>query len=265
MKKNILYFVLLVSIAFAGTSCTKNINLNLNNDIGRLVIEGNLTNVSGPQYVKLSRNVAFSATNTYPPVTGALVTISDSLGDNYTLTEGPAGTYVVNNMAGISGITYTMNVVTGGQTYTARSTMPGLVPLDSIGIQNEPGRDHRRQAVVYFHDPAGVANQYRFVEYINGAEVPDFFAFNDQFNNGKDVGDVLRQIDVDINPGDTVTVEMQCIDPTMFTYWFTLEQEGGDNLGQQTAAPSNPPNNITPVALGYFSAHTTQRKSIVAP
>jgi hypothetical protein len=38
------------------------------------------------------------------------------------------------------------------------------------------------------------------------------------------------------------------------------EQTNGPGGG---VTPSNPPTNITPVTLGYFSAHTTQSKTIV--
>jgi len=265
MKKTISYFGLLLTMAIGETSCTKNIDLKLNNATGQLVIEGNLTNVSGQQYIKLSQNVAFSAANTYPAVSGATVAISDSSGNTYPFTEGPGGTYSANGLAGLSGTRYTLTVITGDKTYTARSTMPVAVPLDSISAQNVGTRrgDHRRQIVVYFHDPAGVGNQYRFVEYVNGEQVSDFFVFNDRFTDGKEVSDILRENSTNINSGDTVTVEMQCIDEDMYTYWLTLKQEGGNKLGQQTVAPSNPPNNITPVALGYFNAHTTQSKTIV--
>ena len=63
--------------------CTKVIDLKLGNDSGKLVIEGNITNLDSPQYIKLSRNVPFTSTNTYPAVTGAAVSITDSLGHNY--------------------------------------------------------------------------------------------------------------------------------------------------------------------------------------
>lgn len=116
---------------------------------------------------------------------------------------------------------------------------------------------------VYFNDPAGVKNQYRFVMYVNGKEVNTIFAFDDQFIDGKHVTLDLQQNETDIYPGDTVRVEMQNIDRPVYIYWFTLEQQQGNNPGG-AVAPSNPPTNITPATLGYFSAHTTQSLSIIA-
>jgi len=246
------------------TSCTKVIDLKLGNNSGELVIEGNINNQRGPQYVKLSQNVPFSNTNTYPPVTGATVTITDNKGDNYSLTEGPAGIYSVNNVAGVSGTSYTLTVLSGGKTYTATSTMPDFVRLDSISSQNSiiNNNSNKKDILVYYKDPAGVANQYRFILYVNGVQVKSVFAYNDQFNDGKYVNIDLQQDDINIYAFDTVTVEMQCIDKPIYTYWYTLMQEEGNGPGG-SVTPSNPPTNITPVTLGYFSAHTTQSRTSV--
>jgi hypothetical protein len=265
MKRKHHLLITLAIFMLAVAACTRNIDVKTTADTGQLVIEANLTNVMGPQFVKLSLNVPLTNTNTYPPVSGATVTITDPLGNVYPLTEGPAGTYSISRLSGVAGATYTLTVIVNGKTYTAKSTMPALVPIDSLGSQNLfVSSGNKKQIVVYYQDPANVVNQYRFVEYVNGAEADDIFVSDDEFNNGKYVGNILEQTDLNIYPGDTVIVEMQCIDKNMYTYWLTLQQENANN-GQQSAAPSNPPTNITPATLGYFSAHTTQTQTIVVP
>lgn len=260
------YYTSLLLVAVVILSCKKVIKLDMGNDSGKLVIEGNITDEPGPQFVKLSRNVPFTSTNTYPPVTGATVTIYDSTTNRYfDMTEGPAGTYSVGKGLGIYGHTYSMTVNAGGHTYTARSVMPQFVGMDSIVTSNNilDKNDNKRMMTVYFNDPAGVKNQYRFIMYVNNVQVNTIFAFDDQFIDGKHVTLDLQQNEKDIYPGDTVRVEMQNIDRPIYTYWFTLEQQQGNNPGG-AVAPSNPPTNITPATLGYFSAHTTQSISIVA-
>jgi hypothetical protein len=250
----------------SGIIMQKVIKLDLGNDSGKLVIEANLTDNPGPQYVKLSRNVPFTSTNTYPAVTGATVTIYDSTANRYfDMTEGPAGTYSVEKGVGTYGHTYLLTVNTGEQTYRARSVMPDYVAMDSIVTSNDilSKSDNKRMMTVYFNDPAGVKNQYRFVMFVNGVQVKTIFAFDDQFIDGKHVTLDLQQNETDIFPGDTVKIEMQNIDRPVYTYWFTLEQQQGNNPGG-AVAPSNPPTNITPTTLGYFSAHTTQTLTIVA-
>lgn len=259
------YYAGLLFITMIICSCKKVIQLDLGNDSGKLVIEGNITDRLGPQYVKLSRNVPFTSTNTYPPVSGATVIIDNNQGRVAQFKEGPAGTYVLDSAYATAGRTYTLSVTTGGKTYKASSTMPDYVVMDSVTTSSNilSKNDNKRMMTVYFNDPAGVKNQYRFVMFVNGKEVNTIFAFDDQFIDGKHVTLDLQQNETDIYPGDTVRVEMQNIDRPVYTYWFTLEQQQSNNPGG-AVAPSNPPTNITPATLGYFSAHTTQSLSIIA-
>jgi hypothetical protein len=261
---NFKYYISALLLVLITASCTKVIDLKLRNNTGQLVIEANITNITGSQYVKLSQNVAFTSTNSYPAVSGATVAVSDDKGNNYQFTEGPTGTYSYSPMVGIPGRTYTLSVLSNVKNYTASSTMPQVVILDSITAKNSEfnSSKHRKEITIHLQDPAGISNQYRLIMYVNGAQVKSIFAFNDSFTDGRYVNIDLRQQDIDIYSGDTVTVEMQCVDKPMYTYWFTLMQQQGNNPGGGVT-PSNPPTNITPICLGYFSAHTTQSKTIV--
>lgn len=262
MKTSLIYFMLFFFI-LAITSCDKVIDIKLDSETDRLVIEGNITDVLGPQTIKLNTNVAVSNTNTYPPVTGATVVVNDQAGNIYKFVEGPAGTYITPKMIGIAGNTYTMNVVINGKSYKANSMMPKLVALKAVSSSssNYNSGDGTRKIAVHYQDTKGVANQYNFLMYVNGVQVKRVFVNNDDFTDGNNVSFDLIENDIGINPGDKVTVEMQCIDKAMYTYWFTLMQQNYNGPGGGVT-PSDPPNNITPTALGYFSAHTTQTETI---
>lgn len=257
---NFKYYAGAFIIIFAA-SCTKVIDLKLDNNAGQLVIEGNFTNSrSSEQIVTLSRNVAFTDSNAYPPVTGAAVSVHDNFGNNYPFIEHPAGIYTSDHAFGIPEATYTLSVTTGGINYTAQSKMPEQVRMDSISASNEiaPNNTESKKLItVNFYDPPNIANQYRFVMTVNSIQVKTIFVLNDAFTNGRYVRLDLREDGTAIHSGDFVEVEMQCIDQPIYTYWLTLLQEQGDNTGA-VVTPSNPPTNITPAALGYFSAHTTQ-------
>lgn len=258
------YYISALFIVLIAASCTKVVDLKLGSNTGELVIEGNIDDSSKPQTITLSRNVPFTNTNTYPPVTGATISVSDGNGNNGQFIEGPPGTYSVSRLQGIQGNTYTLNVITNGKTYSAVSIMPALVPLDSISsIKSVFNKgNNKRDITVHYKDPEGVPNQYRFILYVNHVQVKRVFAYDDQFIDGKSVNLELVENDIDIHPGDTATVVMQCIDKPIFTYWNTLMQQQ-DNGPEGGVTPSNPPTNITPATLGYFSAHTTQIKTIV--
>jgi hypothetical protein len=261
---------LLLLMPLALASCTKVINLDVGNDTGRLVIEANVTNVAGAQTVKLSQNVSVYTTNTYPTVSGAVVTVKDQAGNTYLFTETAAGTYTNNLLTGTAGNSYALSVSTNSKTYTANSVMPALVKLDSLTSKNSAisSSKQKKTLTVHYQDPAGVVNQYRFVIWVNNVEVKTVYAYNDDFNDGRYVHLDLRVSDandstVGVYAGDTVTVEMQCVDKPIYTYWYSLMQQGSTNPGG-SVTPADPPTNISPVSLGYFSAHTTQSITIVA-
>lgn len=263
MTKLKIYITLFLGLLVIN-SCKKVIDLKLGNVAGKLVIEGNITDIPSIQYIKLSRNVPFTNTNTYPAVTGATVTVTDNDSNKYAFREGPAGTYSARTFAAFYGNTFTMKVTVGDTTYTAHSTLPDVVHLDSLTSKDDDfnNSNNRKEITVHFQDTPEIPNQYRFLMYVNKVQVKAVFAFDDEFTDGRYVNFDLIESDIDIYPGDTVTVEMQCIDKPMYTYWFSLMQQQPDGPGGGVT-PSNPPTNITPVTLGYFSAHTTQTLTMV--
>src|ERR1700724_1403596 len=73
--------ILSVIVAAIAASCQKDIHLNLKNASGLIVIEGNITNDSGPYYVVISRTITFYDSNNIVPVTDARVIITDNAGN----------------------------------------------------------------------------------------------------------------------------------------------------------------------------------------
>lgn len=259
MKK---YLILMAVAVLFLSSCEKVVELDLGDESGKLVIEAGISNTPGQQVIRLSKNVPFTNTNNYPPVTGAQVSISDQNGTNYDFTEGPSGTYLINNASGTPGSTYTMRVLLDGKTYTAMSKMPETVTLDSISFKKTNfGDEGTQQISVHYTDPKGIANQYRFVMFVNDIQVKDILVNNDDFTDGNKITQELRQQDIDIYLGDKVRIEMQCINKPVYTYFSTLRSQSANGPGGGVT-PSDPPTNISPVTLGYFSAYTTSTKTI---
>jgi hypothetical protein len=241
-------------------SCKKIINVDLKNAPPALVIEGMVTN-SSPAKVLISKSVRFSADNVFPAVTDALVTITDGGGNVYPLLQTSPGTYVNNNLLGIPGTTYRLQVIENGTTYTATSTMPLQVNLDSLLVSNIVFAGKIIPIVQpKYTDPANVANYYWFIQYINGVENQRIFVWDDNLTNGGISTRPLIEPDSTINPGDTIMVEMRCIDKPIYQYVRGLQ-----DLQNNAATPANPTSNISGGVLGYFSAHTRQRKSVIIP
>lgn len=245
-------------------SCQKVIDLKLNNAPAQTVIEANITDQEGPQYVSITKSIPFTATNNFPTVSGAKITLADDAGERFNFNEVQSGLYVLHSFRAVYGRTYTLTVKIGDTTYTAQSTMPdAAVPLDSITDKtNTFGKSGLRTITVNYQDPPIVANQYLFELTINSTQVTTIFTNDDSFTDGRYVREDLFQTDVDVHPGDTASVSMECIDKNIYQYWYTLSQQQVNGPGGGVT-PSNPPSNFNNNALGYFSAHTITGKSII--
>jgi len=246
-------------------SCTKVISVNLNNAAPQIAIEGNITNNTGPYQIQIIKTVNFSESNLFPPVSGAVVAITDStLGFTDTLLESSPGIYTTQHLpTGAPGHTYQLFVAVNGQTYTASSTMPQPVILDSVSFQlNNRFGDSKTNPIVNFQDPVNIANFYTFTEYVNSKMINQIFVFSDRLSDGKYIHQQLFNDSSYINTGDTILLQMNCVDNKVWNFFNTLGQVTNGNNFQSTA-PSNPLSNISNNALGYFSASTLSSKTSI--
>ena len=246
--------------------CNKVVTVELNDVAPTIVIEGNVTDEPGPYYVLVSRTVNYSAPSEFSPVSGAMVRLTDSTnGVTELLREVDSGVYQTTDMGGVPLHTFQLAVAVGGQEYTASSTMPKQVALDSvtladnINLANQQGEN----AVANFQDPAGVRNYYQFAEILNGRLLPDIFVFEDRLSDGRYIREALFNDSNYLQRGDTLTVTMSCVDVNVYNYFLTLGAVSDNGSGPQTATPSNPLSNISNGALGYFSAHTSEARTLI--
>jgi len=246
------------------SACKKVIDVDLKGTTPQIVIEGNITDAGGPYVVRITKTVDFSANNVYPPVTNAVVTITDStMKHTEQLQQIDSGVYVTSTIIGQTHHTYGMAVDIDGQRYTASSTMPRRVQLDSITFAENVNFNNQQEinAVVNFQDPATVGNYYMFTEYVNSRQIPDIFVFEDRLSAGRYIEEPLFNDSSYLQKGDTLVLSMDCIDQNTYNYFFTLLNVTGNN-NFQSVTPSNPVTSISNGALGYFSAHTSQRAAI---
>lgn len=261
-----IYLYLFSSILLLA-SCDKIITLPIEDNDSKVVIEGNITDQTGPYFVKLSRSIKLDEVNIYPVIENGTIVISDNTGPKDTLIYSSGGIYRTRFLRGIYGRTYSLEVNVDGKKYTAQSTMPYRVTLDSLRINIFPVNGKNQYSIIpVFLDPLELGNSYRFIQKINDTLDKNYNIFNDNLNNGKINQRPLNNgnKDITIKNFDIVSVEMQCISASASVYYYTLSQQGGAGPGGGTA-PTNPPNNISGGALGLFSAHTTQTKLIQIP
>jgi hypothetical protein len=267
MKMSKRYIVIAVVLIASLYSCKKIVVLDLNNAPPQIVIQGEVTNDAGPYTVSINQSVGFYADNTFPTISGAIVKITDNNGVTDSLTETSPGIYSTHILQGVPGNTYTLSVFAQNTSYTATSTMPMPVALDSVTFQTIGGFGQKNiSAVVNFQDPAGIKNYYQFIEYINGQQfTKSIFLFDDRLSDGRYISNTLYTDSTYFKAGDALQVKMNCIDANVYNYFFQLAQSSGTGAFNSSASPANPTSNISNGALGYFSAHTTQSETVTVP
>ncbi|BAV08007.1 hypothetical protein FLA_4040 [Filimonas lacunae] len=248
-------------------SCKKTVDVNIDDSPSLYVIEGKLNN-SGGCSVLISLTQNYKDSSAFKGVDSAVVTITPEGGAPFKLKEMAKGQYLTY-YKGIPGKTYQLQVNVGGQQFTASSTMPQVVELNEVNVTYEKiSGDSRYVANATYSDPAAQANYYNFIQTVNRKRAGAVFINEDHLTNGSKVtfpllyeGNLADSYSSDIRKGDTVQVEMQCIDPVVYKYWYSLKAgASGESI---MATPANPVTNITGGALGYFSAYTSQSKKVI--
>ncbi len=265
------FFAIAVSCIVLLSSCEKVINIDLKNATPKLVIEATITDQDGSAQVLISKTKRFSEDNSFVGIPGATVSITEEGSTPVSLTETAAGVYKHASFKGSSGKKYSLSVSVEGNLFTAVCTMPARVNLDTLYIVDEFLFSENRKLVnVEYIDPVGRGNGYRFIQYVNGRKEKEIMLHDDDYSDGRSVSSRLYYFSDDdeeddlgrIKSGDTVTVDMLCIDQPVYKYWFSLANSA---TGSSQTTPANPVTNIEGGALGYFSAHTLQTKSFIVP
>lgn len=253
------------SILIALSSCTKVIDVDLNDADPKFVIEANYTAEDSTVRVQLSLTTSYF--DNEPPTTlnNLVVVITDHLGNPQTVPFIGNGYYELTNYVPIFSTDYTMTVQYDGTTYTAASTMNPPVALDTVGyefFEGFFGLGPGYFAKLRFYDPPGIGNRYIValsMNHVEATNLTDLFLQDDDYSDGNLVerplfSDSLFQI------GDTIGIEMRSVDKAVYDYFSEILSIAG---GQSSAAPANPKTNWNNKALGYFSAYSNSRAEVV--
>ncbi|MDO9634784.1 MAG: DUF4249 domain-containing protein [Paludibacter sp.] len=262
--------LLLVGLLFFVSSCTEVVFVELDGSDAEIVVQASVPE-SGFAEVKISKSVHFNTSNEFPAVTGAVVIFQNDSGLIETLTEYKPGYYRSSVIKGVPETTYRLTIETAGKVFQSEDRMPKPVRMESVkvrkfvfpveGMPDDLLSSPLMEVVVDFTDPLEDENYYRIIEYKNGKSVKSHLS-DDKFNNGKPVRSFLLSLNRTLISGDSLTIEMQSISKPVYNYLFGFSDM--NNIPQGTT-PSNPLGNITGVKLGYFSAHTVHRVTLVIP
>ncbi|MCX6326129.1 MAG: DUF4249 domain-containing protein [Bacteroidia bacterium] len=266
--KDSLHIVFSILAIFIFSGCQKVINVDLNDAAPLIVIEGLITDRVGPYTVTISKSGSYFNQPVLPPVSDAVVIITDNVGTTDTLKEKRPGIYLTSKTRGIPGRTYTLKVLSENKEYMGSSTMHSHVYIDSLSLRKSQtqhfgfGDDAEDKINVeihcFFKDP-GEKNFYRIKVFTNDtARTENYLLYDDQYVNGQETA--LRVAHA--RAGDTDRIELYSLDNQTYGYYRTLEDLLYTNpvFG---STPANPNTNLNNGALGYFGACAISSKTII--
>jgi len=273
--KNI-FIVLLFAIVFV--SCDKPIHLNLNESQSHVIIEGQVTNHAGYQYVKLSRSVDFYQSGALPKITNATVSVKDSDGNEIVFIHNPnnkadsIGYYLPQTpFLGVIGKDYHLRVDVDGELYEADDHLYPVTSVDSLAYRiDDDEKDDPKTAnkfyevLIYAKEPHPSKDYYLFKFYRNDS----LKLYNDTdiyYTDDEALGESINGISTPIfyAPGDKATVEAYSLSRTGYVFYDDLQKLLNNDGGMFNQPPANSRTNLSNGALGFFQASAINSASIV--
>ncbi|SOD96827.1 DUF4249 domain-containing protein [Spirosoma fluviale] len=280
---------LFLAVVFALNGCTTVIDAKLDTGPTQLSVDGTLTDLPGPQTIRLTQTAAYFNNSQPTPATSATVTVSDNTGKTYPFTDPDNDGYYVwqpstKDTLGRVGRTYQLSIAYQGETYQASTKMNRVPPIDSIIFVkrklNPFSSTEGYRAELYATDIAGATDYYRIRFSRNGElqNKPDNIITSQDggFRGAGNVTDGLvfiapirRSINPDslYNLNDVVKVEVQSITLADFDFWQVLRAQITN--GGLFATPSvNLPTNIINTrangrkATGFFITSAVRSKTV---
>jgi len=263
MKRTFLLYIFTFSISFF--SCTEKVDIELDSTYERVVVEGNLTNEYKNHQVKISKSADYFANKPAEPITGADVSITDGT-LIFELTEVDPGLYETEEMGGIPGKTYTLNIAIDAKKYSASDYMHTCPPIDSIGFKRFKMDSNYIALVIFAQEPAEETNYYAWRAYRNDTLVTDtlneIFISDDTFINGNYINGTEVQY-IKAKKDDLITLEMLSITKPYYDFITKIMLETDWDGGPFDGPPANFYGNISNEALGFFAVYSVERKTAI--
>lgn len=259
--------ITLVGLAGMVVSCEETVQLDLKQTPSRIVIEGQVTNALGSQYVRVTSSDGFYQSGQTTRVTNAQVTVSDDTGEVTSFIHNPRGVtdstgYYLppNGFIGQVGRTYTLKVVVDGKTYEASDKLNRMTPLDSLGYRpnairerDKPSDGKTYELLLWAKEPQDTEDYYLVKYYRNDSLVytndTDVYILND-YGVGENINGFPSSVYYSI--GDRARWEMYNVSRKAFLFYSDLSTILNSDGGMFSPPPANPRSNFSGGALGFF-------------
>jgi hypothetical protein len=265
--------ILLGVLAVIFWSCDEPAILNVNNAESKLIIEAQVTNKDGYQYVKLSRSNSFYSTGNSPRVTNAVVKVKDDQGLEVIFVHhaDSAGYYFPQTpFTGSIGRTYTLSVDVDGERYEGEDEMFSVTTIDSLSyrINNDEKKDPKDpgkyyEVLLFTKEPQNTVDYYLFKFYRNDS-LKVYTDTDIYYSDDKTLAEAIDGITSPIYyaPGDVYKVEAYSLTRKGYVFYNDLQSLITGDGGLFNQPPSNSRTNLTNGALGFFQVSAVNEKEI---
>jgi len=274
-------------LSFLFSSCEDVIEVKLSDEELNLIgVEARITTMDQPA-VFLYKTLHVDQDVDYPGISGAVVTISDDQipVNQMQLVEldSKKGLYMVphkQSYRGIPGREYTLKIVTGGATLTAKEILMEVEPIDSIQVKPSMRGDKLFLGIFsYGLEAPGLGDYYKWDIYVNDSliQAADRLAVaSDEFVDGNyipgleiftDFYDTNKPEDRILNLNDVISVKQTSI--SQFAYNFYFQMINQNSTGSLfSVPPANIKSNFTssdgkPVLGLFIASDVSQSNEVV--
>lgn len=268
------FYLLMAFVGVIFSGCRELVEVNLPNNNPQLVVEAEITDTSGPHYVRLTQTQDYFSDEELPPVKDAKVSIRDSEGQEEILSQVEPGLYVTENLQGVTGRTYTLHIEWDGNLYESSGTLLEEANIDTLIYRyfpaNPPVLEEGYYVIAYGRLPKGRNNYFRFKVFENDSLYngrSDIFVQSDEFLGDPEVLSLRFPYPFGLN--DEVRIEMYTLNEEMYQYYLELITLLYNDGGLFSPPPQNPVSNIRNLTnpdnppLGYFQVASLTTGEII--
>jgi len=258
--------LIIVLSAIILTSCEKVIEIDLNSSNPKLVAEGQIEKDSSV-WIKLTYTSDYFTNENAILEENATIKIIDSDNNSEILNYMGNGFYKGENILGVVGQNYRMDITTEKGNYTAVSNLkPPSEIYDIIVSESEmkrPGQTEKKYSLeIKFKQNPATEDYFLLKFYVNN-ELNSYAMVDDKVFV---VGDTIQYpvIQKSFNQNDKVVVRVYSVDKEAFKYHKQISDAAGEGgKPGSSSTPYNPNSNFGPDVLGYFTAWSYVVDSVI--
>lgn len=268
MKK--LIATLLIITPFVLNSCEEVVNVDVTTAPPRLAVEAAINwqkgSTGNAQKIKLTSTTGYFQT-VIPPVSGAVVFVKNSSNTVFNFKETKqTGIYTCSDFIPELNETYTLTIITSGQTYIATEKMYSVASITKLVQDNNGGFTGKDIAVkAFFQDPANETNYYLYRYDYRDSKKSNLYADEDAFFNGNEFFSISQNDS--LKAGEKIDITHFGISKSYYNYINIIINLASQNGGGPFQSPpstirGNVVNTTNPsnYPLGYFSVSEIDSK-----